>query len=130
MSDSEWDAMAARLMDEGLIALSKAAKLLPPARRGKGIVEHVRPTALIRWIRFGKKGVHLEACRSAGKTWWTSKPALARFLAAVSRRSISERPVVTVPPDMTAQQHEAREAIEELALRRKRRAAMRNQRPL
>jgi hypothetical protein len=89
MSDRDWPAIAGRLLNEGLISLSEAAKLLPPARRRNGGVRHCSAAALMRWILGGKRGVYLEGCRGTGKTWWTSRPAVIRFLAALSGREVA-----------------------------------------
>lgn len=69
---------AERLISEGLISLPDASAMLPPV--------HGRPTsviAIVRWCRRGKSGINLEAVRLHGE-WWTSKPALARFVARVT----------------------------------------------
>jgi hypothetical protein len=44
----------------------------------------VSTTSLFRWINVGKNGVHLEAIRLNGESYLTSKPALARFAAALT----------------------------------------------
>lgn len=69
-----------RLVSEGLIPLSEAARLLPNS--------HGKPVSvqtIVRWIRHGKNGVKLEATRAAGEHWWTSKAAVGRFLAGLTR---------------------------------------------
>jgi hypothetical protein len=66
-------------MAEGLLSLVQAAALLPPVR-GK----RVATSSLFRWIIRGKHGVKLEAIQLHGPGWWTSKPAIARFAAAVT----------------------------------------------
>ncbi len=71
--------IAARLLDEGLISLVTAASLLPPIR-GK----RVSTSSIFRWIIRGKHGIKLEAVRLHGPGWHTSKPALARFAAALT----------------------------------------------
>lgn len=68
-----------RILEEGAIRLSEAAKLLPPCR-GK----RRSTSTLTRWIEQGKAGIKLEAFTGPDKTWWTSKTALARFLAALT----------------------------------------------
>jgi hypothetical protein len=71
-------AMFDRLMGEGLIDLPTAAKLLPP------VDGHPMSTgSLWRWITRGKAGVRLEGFR-LNDEWWTSRAAVARFLAAVT----------------------------------------------
>lgn len=74
-------AVAGRLLDEGLISLAQAAALLPPVRGRR-----VATSSLFRWVVQGKRGVKLEAVRAGGPGWWTSRPAVARFLAALSVR--------------------------------------------
>lgn len=69
-----------RLLEEGLITLAETRRLLP---RGVSL-----PT-LHRWIHHGTlaKGgavVRLEACR-VGRNWYTSRPAVLRFVQAMTR---------------------------------------------
>ncbi len=72
-------AVAERLMSEGLISLVTAAASLPPVR-GK----RVSTSSIFRWIVKGKHGVRLEATKLHGTGFWTSRPALARFAAALT----------------------------------------------
>ena len=67
--------VADRLIAEGLISLDDAARALPVSR-----------TSVWRWVRFGKRGVKLEACPMMGHGLWTSRQALARFSAALAVR--------------------------------------------
>jgi hypothetical protein len=69
---------------EGL-SFSQAAKIIPPGRSGKPTA----PSTLWRWGRSGVRApdgriIHLELAR-VGCRWLTSRPALLRFLAALSR---------------------------------------------
>jgi len=66
-----------RLVGEGLRPLPDLAALVP---RSDGRPVSIR--ALVRWIRDGRDGRRLEAVRGAGGLWYSSVPALARFLAA------------------------------------------------
>jgi hypothetical protein len=62
------------LLEERVVTLVEAARLVPPGRGG-------RPThlsTLLRWITRGVRGVRLEAVRLGGR-WVTSKEALQRF---------------------------------------------------
>jgi hypothetical protein len=76
--------MSPSLLDETLMPLGRAARLLPSMRNGKP----VSPATLWRWYKFG--------CRAAGgrvvklQTWVlggrrvTSREAIERFIAALS----------------------------------------------
>lgn len=68
--------IAERLLSEGLLTLSQAARLLV-TERGDG---KVSPVTLWRWATKGKRGKRLEACYGSGQLC-TSRQALARFLA-------------------------------------------------
>jgi hypothetical protein len=70
--------VAERLITEGLIDLPTAAKLLPPID-GRPMA----PGSLWRWITRGKAGTRLEGFRFHDE-WWTSRGAVARFLATVT----------------------------------------------
>jgi hypothetical protein len=126
MAERDWAAIAERLMDEGLISLSEAAKKLPPARRRNGGVRHCSGAALVRWILDGKRGVYLEACRGIGKGWWTSRPAVRRFVAALSRRAASAHStmhqLVPRPAVVNEQVERGRAAMGQLERLRKARA--------
>jgi hypothetical protein len=69
-----------RILLEGAESVADLAKTLP-APRG----ESVAPATLVRWIRHGKKGVLLEGY-TKGQGWYSSKPALARFFAALTEQ--------------------------------------------
>ena len=76
----ELAAIAARIHEEGPLPVSKAAKDVPADnRRG-----HASASTLVKWIVAGKRGVRLEGTRISGKTWWTSRAALARFWGALA----------------------------------------------
>lgn len=64
-----------RLLSEGALRL---CDLGPQVGVGAG--------TLARWIVRGKRGLKLEAVRGIGKGYRTSRPAVARFLAAVGAR--------------------------------------------
>lgn len=78
------------LISEDLISLPDAAKLLPGRRRGKK--PHV--SCLYRWTTAGCKGVVLESVQVGG-TRCTSREALERFFARLSRVSHARRRTVT-----------------------------------
>jgi hypothetical protein len=77
--------IAERLITEGLIDLPTAIKLLPLSANPRGSEHPISIGALWRWITRGKAGVRLEGLRFHDE-WWTSKPAVARFLAALSAK--------------------------------------------
>lgn len=66
----------ARLRAEGLLSMVQAAALLP-ARHGKRA-----SSTILRWAQHGKNGAVLEAFPMPNGDWYTSGPALDRFLAA------------------------------------------------
>lgn len=76
--------VAERLIDEGLLSISQARKLCPPV---KGTNKYVSKSAIFRWIVEGKHGIRLEAIKMNGESFWTSKPALARFASALTART-------------------------------------------
>ncbi len=61
------------LEGEDVLTLSDLAKRLKAAGHGR-----FRPETLKRWIRDGKRGVHLEGC-PLGRSWWSSIAAISRF---------------------------------------------------
>jgi hypothetical protein len=70
-----------KLMQEGPISITEAAAEL-----------HIeRAETLSRWIEAGKRGVKLEAFFGQGKTWMTSRQALARFFAALTAQRLAAR---------------------------------------
>lgn len=71
-----------RILAEGAEPVVDLAKTLP-APRG----ERVAAATLVRWIRRGKKGVLLEGY-TKGQGWYSSKPALARFFAALTEQQL------------------------------------------
>lgn len=83
-----WTEAVARLSSESLITTAEAAKLV---RSTSGATS---PGTVTRWIVHGKRGVFLDGMREAGKAWFTSREALARFWAALSRAGGSGRDVV------------------------------------
>jgi len=80
------------LQTEELLSLAKAAKLIPPARRGKKC--HI--STLLRWITSGAKTpsgetVRLDAVRLP-RGWVTTIGALERFITALTPDMATERP--------------------------------------
>ncbi len=88
---TNWEAIAARLQEEGQIAVSKAARFVKAERGRRG---YASASTLVRWIIKGKQGVRLEGVRGTGSTWYTSKQALARFQAKLSEVQAGESAVV------------------------------------
>jgi hypothetical protein len=79
MSASE---LSVDFLTEQVVSLAQAAKLFPPARRGRPVT----PNAIWRWVSHGVRledgrTVRLGAVRVAGR-WLTSKEAIVRFVAA------------------------------------------------
>lgn len=72
MSD-QWDEKPA-WFDEDFIVLSEALAHVEALGFGKK-----DPSTLWRWCKKGVRGRHLEACEIGG-TWYTSKPAVERFI--------------------------------------------------
>jgi hypothetical protein len=80
------------LTTESILSLRDAAKLIPPARRG-------RPCSfqcILRWALEGAKApsgerVKLEAVR-LGSRWVTSREAIQRFAEALTPRPTSDSP--------------------------------------
>lgn len=105
--------MVARLMDEGAVPVSRLLDALP-AEKGTR-----RSSTLVRWIRCGKNGVRLEGFRGAGSGWYTSKAALARFLARLTGRTPA--PQVPTRTNREAQVAAAMAAIEVALGKKKRR---------
>jgi hypothetical protein len=68
------------LTQETLLTLAQAARLFPPARRGRP----VNSSTLWRWCRRGVRieggTVRLECVRISGR-WLTSREAISRFVA-------------------------------------------------
>ena len=70
------------ILKERMISLAQAAKLFPPARRGRPVT----PNAIWRWVSTGVRlasgtVVRLEAVKVSGR-WLTSEEAVVRFIAA------------------------------------------------
>jgi hypothetical protein len=116
-----WTEAVARLSSESLITTAEAARLV---RSTSGATS---PGTVTRWIVHGKRGVFLDGQREAGKAWFTSREALARFWAALSRAGGSGRDVVRpVEAARLQDQRDDAELAEALrAVRRGRRATNR-----
>lgn len=74
--------MAIDPLSETIVSLTEAARLLPRRRGGKKV--HV--SCAYRWTTAGCRGVILESIQIGG-TRCTSREALARFFAALSKQS-------------------------------------------
>jgi hypothetical protein len=80
VSQMALESLAERILSEGPISLSEAAKLLPKARPGR----KVHTKTVNSWVVYGRHGKRLEAVRITGRGWWTSKQAVLRFIAGIS----------------------------------------------
>ena len=112
-----------RLITEGLASLSQAARLLPAVR---GRRRH--SSTIHRWIVRGKRGVHLEGFQGADGTWWTSRPALARFFAQLTRQNLATPTVLPGEAARQARAAAARAALELVGKTGKRKASGRGAR--
>jgi hypothetical protein len=100
------------LHNETLISLAEAAKLVPPARRGK----RAHLSTVLRWIIDGARTpcgnvVKLEGIRLGGR-WLTSKQALQRFAEALTPDLFAENP--HAPRSPGARQRASERAEQEL----------------
>lgn len=106
------DVSESPLVRESWISLSQAAKLFPPARRGRP----VSASCIWRWFRDGIRTVdgrriHLEALRVVNR-YVTSEPAVRRFIMAQQQPSLrSARPEdpAIAPPRTPGQRSRASE---------------------
>lgn len=112
--ERDWTAIAERLQADasGIVPVSKAARLVPTDRGRRG---YCSANALVSWIVRGKRGVFLDGLKGPGKSWWTSKEAIARFLAALSAKATGQQVVVEPSRLDRERQRRARAAMEELA---------------
>ena len=69
-----------KLTAEGLLTLQAVTDRMPKTAGGK----RMSTSSLFRWIVRGKLAVKLEAVRLYGGKFWTTMPAVGRFLAAVT----------------------------------------------
>lgn len=65
--------------------LASEAVLLPPGRAGQ--FAGVSAAAVVRWARFGRRGVRLETTRAGRVRWCTTAAAVKRFLERTGGRS-------------------------------------------
>lgn len=101
------------LRNETVISLSQAARMLPPARRGRPVTI----SCVLRWLLNGVKlpsggVVRLEAIRVGGR-WLTSVEALERF--AVRQTPNLEATPVTSKRTSSLRRRETEKAEQELA---------------
>jgi hypothetical protein len=114
----DWNAIAQRLAGEERLTVAQAAKLVPSNASRRG---YCSANALVKWIIVGKYGVYLDAVRAAGKTWWTSREALSRFMAAVSEAATAKQCADADAGDAAGSvARRSRDAIRRLELLRKR----------
>jgi hypothetical protein len=88
-------------INEDLLALPEAAKILPQRRQGR----KVSTSSLYRWAKRGLKGVRLEVIQIGGTTA-TSKQALQRFC---DRLTAAARPATPAEDAPQVEDHEATE---------------------
>lgn len=86
----------ADLFSEGLVSLAEATKWREWPRRRAGKRPHI--SCLLRWVKDGSHGVHLEAVKCGG-TLCTSKPAVGRFLKRLSELDGLPSPPRSKGPD-------------------------------
>ena len=106
------------LTTESMIGLAEAAKLVPPARRGK----RCHLSTLLRWITAGVRApdgsrVRLEAVRLGGR-WLTSREALRRFAERLTPnldQAQGPAPAAKTPRSPAARERAHRRAEAELA---------------
>jgi len=91
---------------ETLIPVGDIPKMLPPRSTGKRV--HI--SACYRWITRGIRGVRLEVVRVGG-SMYTSREAVARFAAQLSRPGDAARPI--------AMSHQRQKQIEQARTRLK-----------
>jgi hypothetical protein len=110
------DALAARLLGEGAISISQAAKLYPRVRQNKP----ASPVTVFRHITDGitlpdGRTLKLEACRWIGR-WITSPAAVTRFLAAQNTEPVGNgrRSEVALPRTPSRRQRESARAARQL----------------
>lgn len=106
------------LVRESWISLSQAAKLFPPARRGRP----VSASCVWRWFKEGVRTtdgrrVHLEALRVVNR-YVTSENAVRRFILAQQPGSTMGVPAGPMPPGLRTPGQRAR-ASEKAAVRLK-----------
>ncbi|MGE5610671.1 MAG: DUF1580 domain-containing protein [Bacillota bacterium] len=87
------EAHSGDLLDEGLITIAQAAKLVP-GRNGKS--SHF--CRVYDWVLHGTAGgIRLEAVRCGG-VWYTSKPALRRFFERATEAKLTGKaPAMRTP---------------------------------
>jgi hypothetical protein len=79
-SDPSFASATGQLLDEEVISLPTAAKLLPRRRGGK----KVHTSTIYRWTVTGLRGIVLESLQIGG-TRCTSREALQRFFERLNR---------------------------------------------
>jgi hypothetical protein len=92
---------------EKLIALSDAAELFPPRRRGRK--PHV--SCIYRYTTTGYRGIVLESVQAAG-TRATSREAVTRFLARIT--ATTQLRITTAQADSRVQQASSDDVDEQL----------------
>lgn len=75
------------MVGEEWLSAPQAARLMPRARG-----RPVRAATVAGWIERGKRGVRLHGVRGPGKTWWTTRSAIARWLAELTALELSQTP--------------------------------------
>lgn len=99
-------------LDDDLIPLAKAARLLPADAQGR----RVNPQTVWRWHRVGVSGVTLEAIK-IGRRVFTSKAALDRFIRATSGAPAASDPTEGRTEERAPRHRDASSADELIANR-------------
>jgi hypothetical protein len=103
-TSAEFVPLVERLASEGWLRLSHAARLMPCRYETRQGVSrpHADAKCLVRYAVKGWRGVRFEAVCLDGTWWTTSRPAVARFLAAKAAWEMGKREqavgMVTPPP--------------------------------
>jgi hypothetical protein len=101
--------LLAEIQAGGGLSLSAAGRLFP-AHRGNGTVD---PSTVFRWVTKGARAadvrvVRLEAVRVGGR-WLTSRPAVARFVAALTSAATPNTDTPATTPRTPAARRRASE---------------------
>jgi hypothetical protein len=107
--------------EEDWISLRQACRFFPRQRN-----RPVAPRTVERYITDGKHGVKLEAFRGPGVTWWTTRPAIARWLARLTALELGQTPE---PTPSETQRRRAADAANKAREEIKRKARERERKP-
>lgn len=104
--ERDWSADAERLRRD----VENGDELVPVGRLRR-YAGGAGPSALVRWIVTGKRGVTLDGTRGPGKTWLSTRSAVVRFSATLAAIQAG-RPPVAEPP--AGRERRAADALERL----------------